>query len=145
MKPNQPEWLHKPLSDLTPEQWESLCDGCGKCCMAKLQDSETDKVYYTNVACELLDSHGCRCTDYANRTVRVPDCVSLSMENTDPFEWLPKSCAYRLRYKNKPLFDWHYLISDDKDSVHNAGVSVKGKVIAYQKAGPLEQHLVDWE
>lgn len=137
------DWLENPLQELTVDQWESLCDGCGKCCMAKLQDAETDKVYYTNIACELFDADSCRCTDYSNRTQIVPGCVTLSLERLDEFEWLPSSCAYRLRLNEQPLPAWHPLNSNDRDSVHSAGVSMRGKSVSFDQAGPIEHHIVD--
>ena len=140
-----PDWLDKPLHELSTDQWESLCDGCGKCCMAKLQDAETDKIYYTNIACELFDAEHCRCTDYSVRTQKVAGCVSLSLDRLHEFEWLPSTCAYRLRLNGQPLPDWHPLLSMDKESVHIAGVSMRGKSVQLEQAGPIEHHIIDWE
>lgn len=145
MKYAAPDWIEKPLIELTEARWESLCDGCGKCCMAKLQDEETDKVYYTNVACKLFNLKKCQCTDYENRTKKVPDCISLSLNRPHIFEWLPKTCAYRLRFESKPLPDWHPLITGKASSVHTEGISVQDKAISVKRAGPLEHHLVDWD
>ena len=139
------DWLDKPLDKLDAAQWESLCDGCGKCCMSKLQDADSGKVYYTNIACELFDADTCRCRDYAHRTEKVVGCVSLSLQRLDEFEWLPQSCAYRLRLNSQPLPEWHPLKSGDADSVHEAGVSVRGKSVDFKQAGPIEHHIVDWE
>ena len=140
-----PEWVSKPLSELNRQQWEALCDGCGKCCMAKLQDQDTDKVYYTNVACELFDADSCRCQDYQNRQSRVPDCISLSVDMLNQFQWLPQTCAYRLRAQDELLPEWHPLISGNSNSVHCAGVSVKNKVVPIHQVEILEHHLVDWD
>ena len=140
----EPDWLKKPLCELTQSQWESLCDGCGKCCMSKLQDEETDKVYYTNVACKMLDSHSCRCRDYSRRTEIMPACISLSLQRPHEFDWLPQTCAYRLRFNSKPLPKWHPLRTGNPDSVHEANASVRAKTISWENAGPLEHHIVDW-
>ncbi|MEM8844938.1 MAG: YcgN family cysteine cluster protein [Pseudomonadota bacterium] len=139
-----PTWLSYPLSELDSEQWELLCDSCGKCCMAKLQDDETNKIYSTNVACRFMDMETCRCSDYANRTTNVPTCHVISLEKLGQFEWLPETCAYRLRLHEKPLPPWHPLITGDSQSVHRANISVKNKCISELDAGPLEHHLVDW-
>ena len=138
------DWWDKPLSELTATQWESLCDGCGKCCMAKLQDAETDKVYYTNIACELFNANTCRCQDYPHRTQKVAGCVSLSLERLHEFEWLPQTCAYRLRLNSEPLPEWHPLLTGDASSVHATGVSVLGKSVQFEQAGPIEHHIVEW-
>ncbi len=140
-----PEWIEKPLVDLTNDQWEALCDGCGKCCMAKLQDEETLKVYYTNVACELFDAQKCRCQDYDNRHEKVADCIALSLDRPDEFDWLPQTCAYRLRINSKPLPQWHPLITGNDNSTHEANASVQNKTISACGADNLEYHLVDWQ
>ena len=139
------DWLDKPLHELSVDQWESLCDGCGKCCMAKLQDAESNKVYYTNIACELFDAERCRCTDYSARTQKVAGCVSLSLDRLYEFEWLPSTCAYRLRLNGQPLPDWHPLKSKDNESVHAAGISMRGKSVHFEQAGPIEHHIIDWK
>ena len=145
MSGNTPEWLDKPLSELSPAQWEALCDGCGKCCMAKLQDADSGKVYYTNVACKLFDHQTCRCTDYSHRTVRVPECVQISMQNVEVFAWLPKTCAYRLRFESKPLLKWHPLIAGHSDQMHQENHSVLNKTVMPLDAKALEHHLVQWD
>ena len=145
MSYSPPEWINLPLSELSAEQWEALCDGCGKCCMAKLQDEETNKIYYTNVACKLFDINTCRCLDYKKRSQRVPDCLTLSLDRLDEFEWLPMTCAYRLRVQGKSLPGWHPLITGRSDSTHQAGISVKHKTINLADAGNLEHHLVQWD
>ncbi|MDW3096373.1 MAG: YcgN family cysteine cluster protein [Gammaproteobacteria bacterium] len=145
MKSATPDWINSSLSELTDAQWESLCDGCGKCCMAKLQDSDTGKIYYTNVACKLFDENTCRCTDYNNRTSQVPECVRVSLQNPEVFSWLPNSCAYRLRYETKPLFNWHPLVNGDDGLMHDKNHSVQNKTVSPLDAGPLEFHLVNWD
>ena len=125
----QPFWVTKTLSEMTADEWESLCDGCGKCCVHKLEDEETDEVFYTNIACRLLSESDCQCKDYRNRLEKVPDCISLSKESVDQFTWLPSSCSYRLVSENKPLPEWHHLITGSKESIHLAGASVKGKTL----------------
>ncbi|HEY0043928.1 MAG TPA: YcgN family cysteine cluster protein, partial [Allosphingosinicella sp.] len=114
----------RPIGDLNREEWESLCDGCGRCCLHKLEDADTGEVYDTNVACKLLDTHSARCSHYKGRHAFVPDCVRLTASKVGTIPWLPSTCAYRLRAEGKPLPDWHYLISGDREAVHRAGVSV---------------------
>lgn len=123
----RPNFWTLPLKTLNPEEWEALCDGCGKCCLNKLEDEETGEVFFTRVACRLLDGESCRCGQYRTRKIFVPECVVLSPGNlADISYWMPSTCAYRLRAEGKPLFDWHYLISGDRESVHKAGQSVRG-------------------
>ncbi|GGC42475.1 UPF0260 protein [Novosphingobium marinum] len=132
----------RPLDELTREEWEALCDGCGKCCLHKLEDEDTGEFYVTNVACKLLDLKTARCTNYRKRRIYVPDCVRLSRDAVGGYGWLPKSCAYRMRDEGKPLPGWHYLVSGDRDAVHDQGKSVVGKVISEKDAGPIEHHIV---
>jgi uncharacterized cysteine cluster protein YcgN (CxxCxxCC family) len=132
-----------PLAALDREEWEALCDGCGKCCLHKLEDEVTGETFATNVACRLLDRSSCRCSNYKLRKIYVPDCVKLDKRNLDGIDWLPSTCAYRLRANGQPLEPWHYLISGDRDTVHSAGVSVRGWTISEDDAGDLEHHLVD--
>ena len=134
-----------PLETLDRAEWEALCDGCGKCCLHKLEDAETGELFPTNVACRLLDRRSCRCRDYKNRKTYVPDCVRLDVESLCGIDWLPSTCAYRLRADDKPLFDWHYLISGDRETIHEAGMSVRGWTVTEDEAGELEHHLVDRE
>ncbi|MGV3769772.1 MAG: YcgN family cysteine cluster protein [Sphingobium phenoxybenzoativorans] len=135
----------KPLEDLNRTEWEALCDGCGKCCLHKVEDEDTGNIYPTNVACRLLDRDTGRCCNYRNRRSFVPDCVRLTPEAVAKIVWLPRTCAYRLRADGDPLPDWHYLISGDRDAVHRAGESVRGWTVAEVEAGDLENHLVDRE
>ena len=132
-----------PIEALNAAEWEALCDGCGKCCLHKLEDAETGEIYPSNVACKLLDRRSGRCSDYKNRRKYVPDCVRLTLAKLQDMDWLPSTCAYRLRFENKPLFDWHYLLSGDPESVHDAQISVRGWTIAEEDAGEIEYHLVD--
>jgi uncharacterized cysteine cluster protein YcgN (CxxCxxCC family) len=132
-----------PLKSLDRQEWEALCDGCGKCCIHKLEDEETGELLPTNVACRLLDRSTCRCSNYKLRRAFVPDCVRLDASNIAGIDWLPSTCAYRLRAEGKPLFDWHHLISGSRETVHEAGMSVRGWTISEDEAGELEHHLVD--
>lgn len=143
MLDNAPFWETTTLVEMTPEQWESLCDGCGKCCLHKFEDEDSGEVYVCNVACQLLDLDSCRCSDYSNRKVRVPDCTVLTIGNLEDFTWLPKTCAYRLVYEGKPLELWHPLISGDAESVHQAGISVRGRVISEDEVVDLALHITD--
>lgn len=124
-------WERKRLSQLNKAEWEALCDGCGKCCLNKLEDEDTGEVALTCVACRLLDDETCRCSQYDIRHQFVPECIVLSPSNmADNLYWMPQTCAYRLIYEGKPLFDWHPLISGDADSVHRAGVSMQGRTVS---------------
>lgn len=128
---------------MTIEQWESLCDGCGLCCLHKLEDYESGAVAYTNVACRLLDISNCQCINYPIRKKLVPDCVVLTSDQIADFHWLPTTCAYRMVSEGKGLMPWHPLISGDKDTVHTAGISVQNQVISERDAGDLEDHIID--
>jgi uncharacterized cysteine cluster protein YcgN (CxxCxxCC family) len=121
-----PFWATKPLEAMTHAEWESLCDGCGQCCLIKVEEEVTGDIYLTRLACQLLDTHTCRCCDYADRRARVPDCVTISAANVGHIEWLPKSCAYRRIAEGRALEWWHPLVSGDPETVHQAGVSVRG-------------------
>ncbi len=131
---------------MSEAQWESLCDGCGRCCLNKLEDWDTGEIHWTNLACKLLDRHTCRCGDYQNRFAKVPDCIALSPGKVGELSWLPPTCAYRLVDEGKDLHDWHPLISGRPESVHEAGVSVRGRAISEEGLGPedYEDHLVEW-
>ncbi len=136
-------WEDTPLSKLDRAQWEALCDGCGKCCLHKLEDDETGELYATNVACRLLDRRSGRCSNYRNRRAYVSECVRLTNGNVDQIDWLPSTCAYRLRANDEPLPGWHYLVSGDREAVHRAGESVRGWTVSEDDAGDLENHMVD--
>ena len=127
----EPFWK-KPLEELSKPEWEALCDGCGRCCLAKLEDEDTGEIYYTNIVCRLFEPQTCRCADYANRRKKVPDCIVLSLKNVRTLDWLPPTCAYRLRAEGSDLCWWHPLVSGSQETVHQAGVSVRGR------AGPSE-------
>ena len=135
----------RPLESLEHEEWEAPCDGCGKCCVHKVEDVETGEVVPTNVACRLLDRESGRCTNYKGRHAFVPDCIRLTYDKVEGLAWLPMTCAYRLRAAGKPLPDWHYLISGDREAVHRAGQSVRGWTISEDESGDLEYHLIDHE
>jgi uncharacterized cysteine cluster protein YcgN (CxxCxxCC family) len=139
-----PFW-EKPLTALSRAEWEALCDGCGKCCLHKLEDADTGEVQATNIACQLLDRHSCRCSNYRDRRAFVPDCIRLTPNAVAKLPWLPTTCAYRLRAEGKDLPAWHYLISGDRESVHAAGMSARGWTVAEGDAGDIEHHLVDRE
>jgi len=143
---SRPFWETKTLAQMTRTEWESLCDGCGKCCLVKLEDEDTGEIEVTDVACRLLDIGTCRCSDYSHRKRRVPDCVKLTPGNFDDLRWMPSTCAYRLIAEGKALFDWHPLISGDPDSVRRAGISLHGKVVSERDVSDEElmDHVVDW-
>lgn len=128
---DKPFWQTKNLNQLTRSEWESLCDGCGQCCLHKLQDEDTDEIYWTSVACTLLNPETCQCRDYPNRKKTVPDCVFLTPEIVDEVDWLPVTCAYRLVAEGSDLYWWHPLVSGSPETVHEAGISVRGKVTAF--------------
>ncbi|RPF72686.1 YcgN family cysteine cluster protein [Aurantiacibacter spongiae] len=133
------------LDQLTREEWEALCDGCGKCCLHKLEDEDTGEIVETNVACKLLDTGTARCRDYPHRKAFVPDCLRLTPRLVAQVPWLPVSCAYRRRAEGKPLPDWHHLLTGDRTAMLEAGACVAGRVVSETVAGPLEHHIVDWE
>lgn len=144
---DEPFWKTKSLEAMSTEEWESLCDGCGRCCLIKLIEDETDRTFFTDVACHMLDEHTCRCSDYPDRKRHVPDCVSLTPEILRTIDWLPPTCAYRLVAEGDDLYWWHPLVSGDPELVHKVGVSVRGKVSASDKEvgeGEWEGHLVRW-
>jgi uncharacterized protein len=139
-------WETVPLAKLTPQEWEALCDGCGKCCLNKLEFEDTGEVAFTRVACRLLDGETCQCSNYANRKQFVPECVVLTPKTLPRVAyWLPRTCAYRLLHEGKPLEDWHPLISGDPQSVHKAGMSVKGWTIPEFEVDEddWEDHIID--
>jgi uncharacterized cysteine cluster protein YcgN (CxxCxxCC family) len=140
-----PFWEVKKLAEMSASEWESLCDGCAKCCLHKLQDEETDEIFYTSVACAKLDLETCRCSVYEDRLRYVPDCLDLVQENLEELEWLPDSCAYRLVSEGRALPQWHHLVSGEKNSVHKAGMSVRGRVVSEHDVAEdeLELYIID--
>ena len=133
-----PFWQEKSLEQMTEQEWESLCDGCGKCCLHKLMDEDSDEVYYTNVACSWLNSKTCSCKDYPNRFSSGEECLKLTRDKIDEFHWLPDTCAYRLLSEEKTIPEWHPLITGSKSAMHAAGESVRNKVV-------YEIDVIDWE
>lgn len=141
-----PFWKTTALEDMTQEQWESLCDGCARCCLNKLEDEDTLEISWTDVACRLLDGDTCRCRDYPNRQAQVPDCVGLTPNKVRTLSWLPPTCAYRLVAEGRDLYWWHPLVSGDPETVHAAGVSVRGKTVSEEGMGfeEWETRIVAW-
>jgi uncharacterized cysteine cluster protein YcgN (CxxCxxCC family) len=140
-----PFWKSKSLQDMTAEEWESLCDHCGKCCLFKIEDIDTNELYFTNIVCRLLDMNTCQCTAYHERRTLVPDCVNLYQHgDIQSLNFMPSTCAYRLLSQGKDLPDWHPLVSGDKDSVRKAGHSVQGRVFVESEELVLEDHIVEW-
>jgi uncharacterized cysteine cluster protein YcgN (CxxCxxCC family) len=144
MTGDEPFWRRKSLEEMSTEEWESLCDGCARCCLLKLEDEETGALEFTNIACRLLDHGTCQCGDYFNRHVHVPDCVTLTPEDARTLRWLPSTCAYRLVARGEDLAWWHPLVSGDPNTVHQAGISVRGRIVAEQSGADPEDHIVDW-
>lgn len=146
MAETQAWWNTVPLAELSPGQWEALCDGCAKCCLHKLEDEDSGEVYYTKVRCRYLHESSCRCSDYANRSVLVPNCIQLTPATTSALEWLPETCAYRLRANHQPLADWHPLVSNDPESVHRAGISIRGRAVSDEYVHPdgYDEHIIHW-
>ncbi|TNE42559.1 MAG: YcgN family cysteine cluster protein [Alphaproteobacteria bacterium] len=143
---NKPFWKSKSLTEMTHAEWESLCDGCARCCLLKLEDEDTGEIIFTNVACHLLDQETCRCTNYAKRSKLVPTCIKVTAENAAALAWMPPTCAYRLLAEGKDLFPWHPLVSGDPESVHKAGISVRGRVVSEEGIDEedLEDYQADW-
>lgn len=136
-------WEDTPLNQLDRAQWEALCDGCGKCCLHKLEDEDTGELHPTNVACRLLDRRSGQCSDYKHRRIQVPDCIRLTPAKLLEIDWLPETCAYVRRADGLPLPEWHYLVTGDRDSIHRAGASVRGWTISEVDAGDLEYHVIE--
>lgn len=137
-------WKNKSLSEFSPQEWESLCDRCGLCCMLTVQDEDTDEIYPTGVACKLLDDETCFCSNYSCRKNYVPDCVSLTPEVVAKAVWLPKTCAYRLIREGKELFPWHHLISGSFETVHTAGISARSKIEVYDSNLETEEDVLNY-
>ncbi|MFD1694860.1 YcgN family cysteine cluster protein [Roseibium aestuarii] len=141
-----PFWKTKTLAQMTTAEWESLCDGCARCCLNKLEDWDTGQIVWTDVACTLLDGDSCRCKDYPNRAATVPDCIQLTVEEVNTLTWLPPTCAYRLVRDGEDLYWWHPLISGDPETVHQAGISVSGQTVPEDgiELEDYEDHVVTW-
>ena len=141
-----PFWQSVALADMSRSQWESLCDGCAKCCLHKLEDADSGEVFYTKVRCRHLDEQRCRCTDYENRSVLVPHCITLRAQDLADYHWLPSTCAYRLLAEGQPLPSWHPLVSGEADSVHEAGISIRGRAISDEFVHPdgYDEHIIHW-
>ncbi len=135
-----------PLEQLDKEQWEALCDGCGRCCLKKLIDTKTELVHYTRVVCRYLEQNKCRCQAYSRRQKLVPDCLVLNMENLPQLHWIPDTCAYRLRLEGKPLPAWHPLLTGSRDAMRQEQISVTGKVVSeeYVHEDGLQEHIIRW-
>ena len=144
MTSDEPFWQRKSLDEMSTPEWESLCDGCARCCLIKLEDEDTGKLDYTDVACRLLDHRTCRCSDYSNRRSRVPDCVNLTPAAVRTLRWLPDTCAYRLIAEGEDLAWWHPLVSGDPETVYEAGISVRGRIVAEESGIDPEDRIVDW-
>lgn len=142
----QPFWRTKGLDEMSRAEWESLCDGCARCCLNKLEDWDTGEIIWTNVACSLLDEKSCRCKDYDNRLATVADCVPLTPDSVASLSWLPPTCAYRLLDEGYDLYWWHPLVSGDPDTIHQAGISTRGKIVSEEgmKVEDYEHHIAHW-
>jgi uncharacterized cysteine cluster protein YcgN (CxxCxxCC family) len=141
-----PFWQRKKLNEMSQAEWESLCDGCGQCCLQKLEDEETGDVFNTELVCRFMNQDTCRCTVYPERLKKVPGCTVLTPETVADYPWLPATCAYRTLAEGRPLADWHPLRSGDPESVHRAGVSVQGKVISEDQVpeDDWQEHIIHW-
>lgn len=124
----EPFWKTKPLKQMSAKEWESLCDGCGKCCLAKLEDADTGEIHWTSIGCRLFDEGTCRCNDYENRRAKVDDCVQLTPDNVSKIAWLPQTCAYRLLAEGRDLYWWHPLVSGNSETVYEAGISMRSRL-----------------
>lgn len=139
-------WNDLALSELSEQQWEALCDGCAKCCLHKLEDEDSGEIFYTKVRCRYLDEQSCRCSDYSRRSVLMPTCIQLDPQMGATLSWLPSTCAYRLRAEGHLLPEWHPLVSGDAESVHRAGISIRGRAISDEYVHPdgYDEHIVTW-
>ena len=139
-----PFWKNKKLSEMSHLEWEALCEGCGCCCLHKIQDLKTGDIAFTNVSCRQLNPESCKCSAYSHRQKIVRDCVKLNRDQIRNLKWLPKTCAYRLLDEGKELFWWHPLVSGDSETVHEAGISVRGRVVCEDQVEDIEDHIVKW-
>ena len=147
MKMKPPKWVYKPLAEMSKAEWDALCDGCGKCCVLKLEDADSGEIYATDVGCKLLNCQNAQCQDYENRQTHVPDCVVLNVENLSTLTWMPKSCAYRCLYEGRDLPNWHPLVTGTQQSVIDSGHSVAGRIFPEDSVDmqDLSEHIVDWD
>ncbi len=139
-------WEQKSLVEMTEAEWESLCDGCARCCLHKLEDADSGEVYYTGVRCRYLEESSCRCSDYPRRSELMSNCIDLKQHDVGALHWLPDTCAYRLLSEGRPLYDWHPLISGSPESVHEAGISIRGRVVSDEFVHPdgYDEHIITW-
>jgi len=137
-------WENKTLAQMTTDEWESLCDNCGKCCLVKLEDEDTGEIAFTSVVCDLIELETCRCSRYSERCNLVPECIDLKQHDFAEYKWLPTTCAYRLLADGKPLPDWHPLISGTVESVKDAGVSISSYAVKESQVDDLEDHIIEW-
>lgn len=139
-------WQQKKLHEMNAQEWESLCDGCAICCVQKIEDEDTGEIFFTNVVCHLLDSHSGRCGDYDHRCQKVPTCIQVTADNAGDLNWMPHTCAYRLLAEGKELPQWHHLVSGNRETVHEAGISVRGRVISEENvhADDVANFVVEW-
>ena len=142
----EPFWKTKRLGQMTPAEWESLCDGCGRCCLLKFYDPEADTYHFTDVACKLLDLESCRCSRYEKRQSIVKDCIKLTPRNVRRLRWVPPTCAYRLVAEGRDLYWWHPLVSGDPNTVHEAGISARGRIVSEESVpeAEVENRIVAW-
>ena len=134
-------WQEKRLADLSDNEWEALCDGCGRCCLWKFEAEDTGEILYTDIRCRLFDDAHCRCRDYGHRLEQEPDCLNIRAFTPAQYAWLPKSCAYRLLFEGKPLFNWHPLIAGNSHAMHAAGISMRGRTVSGE--GMSDEEAID--
>ena len=144
MSNNKHFWETKSLNQMTKVEWESLCDGCGKCCLHKLEDIDTGEISVSNVSCSFLDQTSCKCKDYKNRNENVPDCIQLGLKNLKKLDWLPSTCAYRLIDEGESLHDWHHLISGSSETIHERGMSVRDCSVNESSLKNVEEYILEW-
>ena len=144
MSNNKHFWETKSLNQMTKFEWESLCDGCGKCCLHKLEDIDTGEISVSNVSCSFLDQTSCKCKDYKNRNENVPDCIQLDLKNLKKLDWLPSTCAYRLIDEGESLHDWHHLISGSSETIHERGMSVRDCSVNESSLKNVEEYILEW-
>ena len=139
---SEPFWKTKTLEEMTPAEWEAICDGCAKCCLLKLEDEESGDIAYTRLHCKLLDADTCRCSNYSARKRHVPDCVILTPKSVSELKWMPGTCAYKVLHEGGQLPDWHHLVCGDRDRIHQEGQSIKGRTVCEETV--LDEDQIDW-